>query len=164
MKKREQIWNQLLDIYNCNTNYEEYKRQSRGISESIADIIKLDVDRTFILGGRVNPESIINILYVYSCYNHKVRYYQSMQFVAGFLFRVYEDETKVFKALVQVIKLFDMDDLYSNNVPSLKFYLHQLNRLTHMYRSLLVKHFKKQEIEPSLYSSTWFMTLFTHHP
>lgn len=52
-----------------------------------------------------------------------------MNFVAGFLFLVFRDEQISFKALMRVAEIFDMSHLYKKELPKLKLFFYQLDRL-----------------------------------
>lgn len=166
LKTRGQIWNQILDIHNCDVSYEDCveltRKKDRSVSEFTANIIKMDIERTFRPEGVVSPKAILEILLAYSCYNCKVSYCQGMNFVAGFLFRVYQDEATTFKAFVQLIKLFNLSGLYIQETPLLKRYLFQLNRLVSLLLPKLGEHLKNEDFGVTMYATTWFMTLFAH--
>ena len=52
-----------------------------------------------------------------------------MNFVAGFLFLVFRDEEISFKALLRIAQIFDMAHLYKKELPKLKLFFYQLDRL-----------------------------------
>ena len=49
--------------------------------------------------------------------------------MAGFLFLVFRDEELSFKALMRVAEINDMSHLYKKNLPKLKLFFYQLDRL-----------------------------------
>eukprot|EP00826_Nyctotherus_ovalis_P056830 TRINITY_DN7752_c0_g1_i13.p1 TRINITY_DN7752_c0_g1~~TRINITY_DN7752_c0_g1_i13.p1 ORF type:complete len:879 (+),score=227.97 TRINITY_DN7752_c0_g1_i13:690-3326(+) len=166
LKTRGQIWSQILDIHNCDACYEDYikqiRRKDRSVSEFTANLIKMDVERTFRPDGVMDPKAILDILLAYSCYNCKISYCQGMNFIAGLLFRVYQDEATAFKAFVQLIKLFNLSGLYVQDIPLLKRFLFQLNRLVSLFLPKLSEHLKNENFGVAMYATTWFMTLFAH--
>jgi len=163
---RGYIWSQILNTNECNINYEEYidaiKDKRRIVPETVVNIIKFDVDRSFSNSEVINPNAITNILNAYACHNHKVEYCQGMHLIVGLLFSLMEDEKRVFKALVQLMKRFDLNRMYITSTPLLKVYLYQFERLAFFYYPKLIKHFRKEDFDSIMYGTTWFMTLFTH--
>eukprot|EP01022_Parablepharisma_sp_SALTPOND_P008125 TRINITY_DN135244_c1_g1_i1.p1 TRINITY_DN135244_c1_g1~~TRINITY_DN135244_c1_g1_i1.p1 ORF type:complete len:959 (-),score=137.76 TRINITY_DN135244_c1_g1_i1:45-2921(-) len=167
MRVRGQIWAQALDINTLKeTNYYKIitsiKEKAITLPKSIEDVIALDVQRSFSGSKVVDPISVKNVLRAYACYNQKVEYCQGMNFVAGFLLYFLQDEAKTFKALVQLIEKFGMDDLFAQDVPLLKKYFFQMDRLYFLHYPELAEYLKIEGVGSSYYSSTWFMTLFTN--
>lgn len=72
---------------------------------------------------------LVNILKTYAFFNPEIEYCQGMNFVAGFLFLVFRDEQEAFKALMRVADHFDMSHLYMKELPKLKLFFYQLDRL-----------------------------------
>ena len=85
-----------------------------------------------------------------------------MNFLAGFLYLFFKDEEKTFKALTGLITKFDMNQLFKQDFPLLKQYFYKLDRLVSMKLPDLHTHFKNENIQASLYSSSWFITLMAN--
>eukprot|EP00826_Nyctotherus_ovalis_P007190 TRINITY_DN1177_c0_g2_i1.p2 TRINITY_DN1177_c0_g2~~TRINITY_DN1177_c0_g2_i1.p2 ORF type:complete len:225 (-),score=44.93 TRINITY_DN1177_c0_g2_i1:242-916(-) len=83
---------------------------------------------------------------------------QGMHFIAGFLFYFCRDEEMTFKALVQLLKKFNMSALLVQDIPR---YFFQMDCLSFIYFGELSEYLKNLGITSCLYSSTWFLTLFT---
>jgi len=81
-----------------------------------------------------------------------------MNFVAGFLFLVFRDEEVSFKALMRVAEIFDMSHLYKKELPKLKLFFYQLDRLIAIRMPLLHQHFKDEQISSGIFASAWFIT------
>lgn len=56
-----------------------------------------------------------------------------MNFVAGFLYILFRDEEKSFKALSEIIQVNNMAELFNPELPRLKLFFYQLDRLTSLY-------------------------------
>ena len=80
----------------------------------------------------------------------------------GFLFYFFQDESITFKALVQMFEKYEMTELFSQDFTVLKKYFFQLDKLSFIYYPLLTEYLKNEGIESYLYSSTWFITLFSN--
>ena len=65
-----------------------------------------------------------------------------MNFVAGFLYLVLKDEEKTFKALGEMVELYDMDQLFKSELPRLKLFFYQFDRILSIMSSPLNSHFK----------------------
>lgn len=85
-----------------------------------------------------------------------------MNFVAGFLYLVFRDEEKSFKALQEIIEVNDMAEMFNPSLPKLKLLFYQLDRLLNIYIPQLHTHFKDEMVNSSYYSSPWFITIFTN--
>ena len=90
------------------------------------------------------PEILNNILKTYAFFNPEIEYCQGMNFVAGFLFLVFLDEEDSFNALMRVAEIFDMSHLYKRELPKLKLFFYQLDRLIALELPDLHQHFKDE--------------------
>ena len=68
-----------------------------------------------------------------------------------------------FAIMGQVIQKFEMENLFNTKLPKLKLIFYQLDRLISIYLPDLHLHFKEEQINSSLYSSSFFITIFTSH-
>jgi len=166
IKIRGQIWSQILEtskfIHTYSTLITSLKDGTIVLPKSIEDVISLDVQRSFAESTVVDPIKVKNVLRAYACCNHKVEYCQGMNFVAGFLYYMLQDEEKTFQALGQLIAKYNMDDLFAQDVPLLKKYFYQMDRLLFLHMPNLAEHLKSESVGSAYFASTWFMTLFTN--
>jgi ecotropic viral integration site 5 protein len=130
------------------------------IIEKVEEVITLDVQRSFNNTESISSENLSNILKTYAFYNPEIEYCQGMNFLAGFFYFYYRDEEKSFKAMLGLIKKFDLTELFNTTLPRLKLYFYILDRLISMYLPELHEHFKNEYINSSLFSSAWFITCF----
>ncbi|EFJ27331.1 hypothetical protein SELMODRAFT_231859 [Selaginella moellendorffii] len=138
-------------------------------SSSELDIIR-DISRTFpshvFFQQRHGPgqRSLYNVLKAYSVYDRDVGYVQGMGFLAGLLL-LYMCEEDAFWLLVALLKgavHAPMEGLYLAGLPLVQQYLFQLERLVREYIPKLGAHFEEEMINPSMYASQWFITVFSY--
>ncbi|KAH7688750.1 Rab6 GTPase activator GAPCenA and related TBC domain proteins protein [Dioscorea alata] len=138
-------------------------------SASELDIIR-DISRTFpshvFFQQRHGPgqRSLYNVLKAYSVYDRDVGYVQGMGFIAGLLL-LYMSEEDAFWLLVALLKgavHAPMEGLYQAGLPLVQQYLFQFEQLVKEYMPKLGEHFSQEMINPSMYASQWFITVFSY--
>jgi len=128
----------------------------------IDDTIKMDVRRSFHPAGEVVQASIINVLRRYAFFNNEIMYCQGMNCLAGFLYLIYKDEAISFSMFSKLINEFNLSELFKQNVPLLKTYFYQLNRLIALYLPNLHSHLFEEGTNSTYFASPWFLTAFTY--
>lgn len=138
-------------------------------SSSELDIIR-DISRTFpshvFFQQRHGPgqRSLYNVLKAYSVYDREVGYVQGMGFLAGLLL-LYMSEVDVFWLLVALLKgavHAPMEGLYLVGLPLVQQYLFQFEQLVREHLPKLGEHFSEEMINPSMYASQWFITVYSY--
>ncbi|GAV60061.1 RabGAP-TBC domain-containing protein [Cephalotus follicularis] len=138
-------------------------------SASELDIIR-DISRTFpshvFFQQRHGPgqRSLYNVLKAYSVYDRDVGYVQGMGFLAGLLL-LYMSEEDAFWLLVALLKgavHAPMEGLYQLGLPLVQQYLFQFECLVREHLPKLGDHFTQEMINPSMYASQWFITVFSY--
>lgn len=138
-------------------------------STSELDIIR-DISRTFpshvFFQQRHGPgqRSLYNVLKAYSVYDRDVGYVQGMGFLAGLLL-LYMSEEDAFWLMVALLKgavHAPMEGLYQVGLPLVQQYLFQFDHLVKEHLPKLGEHFTKEMINPSMYASQWFITVFSY--
>ncbi|KAK7860433.1 uncharacterized protein LOC112010922 [Quercus suber] len=138
-------------------------------SASELDIIR-DISRTFpshvFFRQRHGPgqRSLYNVLKAYSVFDREVGYVQGMGFLAGILL-LYMSEEDAFWLLVALLKgavHAPMEGLYLVGLPLVQQYLFQFDNLAREYLPKLGEHFTQEMINPSMYASQWFITVFSY--
>ncbi|KAG0577570.1 hypothetical protein M758_5G157900 [Ceratodon purpureus] len=133
------------------------------------DIIR-DISRTFpshvFFQQRHGPgqRALYNILKAYSVYDRDVGYVQGMGFLAGLLL-LYMSEEDAFWLLVALLKgavHAPMEGLYLVGLPLVQQYLFQFERLVKELVPKVGAHFEEEMINPSMYASQWFITVFSY--
>ena len=181
-KKRVSIWKKILGVDQDTKDYFAFRDkvnsknnqdrmfeddgevyQMQTLKSSVSELIAMDVQRSFHnLRHIVKPEILNNILKTYAFFNPEIEYCQGMNFVAGFLFLVFRDEQLTFKALMRVAEMFDMSHLYKKELPMLKLFFYQLDRLIAIQLPELHQHLKDEQINSGIFASAWFITQFTN--
>lgn len=110
----------------------------------------------------VDPQELTNVLKTYAYFNQEIEYCQGMNFIVGFLLMVFRDEELAFKALNELVERFKMADLFNSDLPRLKLFFYQLDRLISIVEPDLHAHFKDEMINASYFASAWFITIFTN--
>ncbi|KAJ6793583.1 EVI5-like protein [Iris pallida] len=138
-------------------------------SASELDIIR-DISRTFpshvFFQQRHGPgqRSLYNVLKAYSVYDREVGYVQGMGFLVGLLL-LYMSEEDAFWLLVALLKgavHAPMEGLYLVGLPLVQQYLFQFEQLVKEHLPKLGQHFSEEMINPSMYASQWFITVFSY--
>ena len=130
--------------------------------KSVEEVIILDVARSAHNMPGVDPQVLTDILKTYAYYNKEIEYCQGMNFIAGFLLMVLRDEKTAFKAMIQLLERFKMARLFNSDLPMLKLFFYQLDRLVSIFEPDLHSHFKDEMINSSYFASAWFITIFTN--
>ena len=110
----------------------------------------------------VDMKILTNILKTYAYFNPEIEYCQGMNYLAGFLLQVFKDEETAFNALQSLVDMFEMATLFDQNLPRLKLFFLQLDRMLNVIEPALYKTFKDEEVTSSYFASAWFITVFTN--
>ena len=162
LKIRPLVWDFVL----CRQNRKDYNSVLRNYKENkeafkqFDEIITMDVIRSYNNKGLVDLESVKEILKVYTFNNAKVGYCQGMNYLAGTFFIVFKDKHKSFSAMDEMIRINSMFDLYSEDLPKLKFLFFALDKIMAFLLPDLFDTLTAESITSSAFSSPWFLTLF----
>ena len=160
---RQAHWNNQLHRYFPPTDYTALlAKVSRNpdIIGEIGDIIDMDVCRSYQDKLDMH-QPLKNILKTYAFYNPDVSYCQGMNFIAGTLLLLFNDENLSFKCLIGLVKKFNMDPMFGEGLPKLRCMIYQLDQLIEIQVPQVQKFFKSEGISAGLFSSSWFLTLFS---
>ena len=161
-KIRTLLWDFLL----CRHNRKDYNsllksyKERKETSKQFDDIITMDVLRSYNNKGLVDLESVKEILKVYAFHNVKVGYCQGMNYLAGTFYIVFKDKHKSYCAMDEMIRINSMSDLYSEELPKLKFLFFALDKIVAFHLPDLFDTLTAESITSSAFSSPWFLTLF----
>ena len=134
--------------------------------KNVIEEIKRDVNRTFYTDKFKNGKGklfLINILSALAFIRPEIGYCQGMNFIAGALIDLIEEEEKVFWIFLSFIDNIDMNLLYLKNMPDYSIRLFQLNYFIKLYFPDLFNHFKRNQITPDLIFSKWILTIFANY-
>lgn len=81
--------------------------------------------------------------------------------MAGFLYLTFKEESKSFSVLKTVIHRYEMGELFDTDTRLLKLRFYKLDRLISVCLPDLHNHFKEENINASLFATTFFITIFT---
>lgn len=104
--KRKQIWLNILEVPQNVVDFKAMRQKVDLMPELISnveEVIALDVQRSEHQMPGVDPKVLIGVLRTYALYNPEIEYCQGMNYVAGFLLMVFEDEEIAFKALITIV-------------------------------------------------------------
>ncbi|CAF1127714.1 unnamed protein product, partial [Didymodactylos carnosus] len=96
----------------------------------------------------------------YSLYDREVGYCQGSAFIAGLLL-MHMPEEDAFFVLVSLMQDYKMREMYKPNMFYLGLCMYQLECMVEELLPELHRHFQAEGFHTSMYSSTWFLTLFT---
>jgi len=85
-----------------------------------------------------------------------------MNYVASFLIMLFNNTEVAFKALVVIIKRFGIADMFNKQLPMIKMFFFQMDRLLNIVDSDLNNHFRDENLSSTLFASAWFITIFTN--
>lgn len=122
----------------------------------------MDVHRSFTTIKAIDPTAMTNVLRTYAYYNPVVEYCQGMNFIVGFLYLLLQDETTTFKFFKTLLDKFKMDNLFKQDVPLLRSYFYQMDRLIYLHYPNLTINLRNEGINSSFFTAGWFITLFTY--
>ena len=148
----------LVLANNLYTNDKKFKK--------ICDEIGRDLHRTFYIekfrtgNGRV---MLKNILTAVGFVRPEIGYCQGMNFIAGALVNLIDNEEKCFWIFLSFIDNIEMNFLYLKNMPDYSIRVYQLNHYIKEYFPELSFHFKKNQINPDVFFSKWILTIFSNY-
>jgi len=136
-------------------------------SEECMIQIQKDLTRTFPQHCMFNkPEvldSLQHILHATAVLNTEIQgYCQGMAHVAGFLL-IHMSEEDAFWSFHQLTKSFQMSEIWKPGMPGLSKCLFIMDKLIQTYLPELHQHLEKEGIDTPLYTTSWFITLFTYN-
>ena len=161
---RRIIWAKLLEIEEVPMDYWQIVSQldnSPNLLGELTDVIEVDVARSFQKNTEINSRNLKNILKAYALFNKNLGYCQGMNYIAGTLFLVIQDEEASCRCLSAMIEMFSMNSLFTNNLKKLKKLFYIFDRLIVMYLPEINETFKDAWVFSDHFSSAWFLTLFS---
>ena len=129
--------------------------------------IMKDLARTFPMHplfterGGVGQQKMFNVLKAYAVHDKALGYCQGMAFVVGILLmKLPEAETFTALSTIMSDPLYDMRGIYDPQCKKMPFFFYVVNQLLHEYVPEVWEHFQAEGIEPSMFATQWFMTLY----
>eukprot|EP00753_Platysulcus_tardus_P011203 PLAT3275.23.p1 GENE.PLAT3275.23~~PLAT3275.23.p1 ORF type:complete len:632 (-),score=255.55 PLAT3275.23:49-1920(-) len=143
-------------------------------SSNVWSLIEADVERTYglvtsrrssfeaggVMSGRRRHAPLRNVLFAYAVRNKVINYCQGMNYVTAMLLH-YMGEEQAFWALVVLLEREQLEELYKPGLFRVGMAFYQTKCLMKRFLPRLAAHFKEEGIEPDMFASGWFMTMFS---
>ncbi|KAI9741168.1 MAG: GTPase-activating protein [Cirrosporium novae-zelandiae] len=146
----------------------ERKRKAK---EDAAALNKLEKAIKRDLGARTSyskfavsaglQDGLFGVCKAYALFDEAVGYAQGMNFLAmPLLFNMPEEEA--FCLLVRLMNQYHLRDMFIQDMPGLHLHLYQFERLLEDLEPALYCHLHRRGVNPQLYATQWFLTLFAY--
>lgn len=163
---RAKIWKLLANAQQVTPQTSEQYRNMLKRSSNCEKLIQRDIARTYpeneYFKDEAGPgqEGLFNVIKAYSLHDEEVGYCQGSAFIVGLLLlQLSEEET--FLLLCKIMQEYRMREIYKPTMAELGLCIYQLECLVQEQLPELYVHFQTQNFYASMYSSSWFLTLFT---
>lgn len=176
---RRQAWGLLLgleeemdsapSLYAESCVVKEGEREGEeGRRDNVFETIERDINRTFPrhvffrhLGE--GQDRLRRVLQAYARLDPEVGYCQGMGFLTALLLTYYpEDEAFHVLRLVMCVRPAPIRGLYLPGMPTAREMIYVGDRLTQRFLPSLHRHLTDQHIDPSMFLTQWFVTLYTN--
>jgi hypothetical protein len=106
-------------------------------------------------------DGLFGVCKAYALFDEAVGYTQGMNFlVMPLLFNMPEEEA--FCLLVRLMNQYGLREMFIHDMPGLHMHLYQFERLLEDLEPALYCHLHRKGVNPQLYATQWFMTLFAY--
>ena len=164
-QKHFEMWFNYLKYDQKKYNYNEIivkAKESKDL-ESTLDIINLDVMRTHFDNDQENKRNKIKNVLLSLAYTYPdTNYCQGMNYISQFLLELTGSEEKCFDLFSAILNKTEYSKLTFNEFDLMKKYFYVFERLICIYLPELYTTFKRNNINPNIFISPWFITLYTH--
>ena len=130
------------------------------------DEIGRDMHRTFNTEKfkKGNGKQMLeNILISLGFVRPEIGYCQGMNFIAGALINLIDDEEKCFWIFLTFIDNIQLNLLYLKNMPDFLIRVYQLKNFIEFYFPKLYNHLRRTQINIDLFFSKWLLTIFANY-
>jgi len=163
---RGKIWKLLSNAQQKTPQTSQQYRQMLKQSSNCEKLIQRDIARTYPENDYFKDERgpgqeyLFNVIKAYSLHDEEVGYCQGSAFIVGLLL-LQLDEEESFLLLCKIMQEYRMREIYKPTMAELGLCIYQLECLVQEQLPELYVHFQTQNFYTSMYSSSWFLTLFT---
>jgi len=134
------------------------------------DAIKRDIKRTFskhqffVDNCALGQLELFRVLRAYAAYDSEVAYCQGMGFLAAVIV-CYIPSEDAFWLLVAVLqhREYDMRQLFRPGMPKFRPVMQRFSKMLEQTVPRVYNHFSRLGVEPGMYASQWFMTLYAYN-
>lgn len=106
-------------------------------------------------------DGLFGVCKAYALYDNAVGYAQGMNFIAmPLLFNMPEEEA--FCMMVRLMYNYGLREMFLPDMAGLHLHLYQFSRLLEDLEPALYCHLHRRGVEPQLYATQWFLTLFAY--
>lgn len=163
---RAKIWKLLANVQQVTPQIAQQYQDMLKKTSNCEKLIQRDIARTYPENEYFKDESgpgqegLFNVIKVYSIHDEEVGYCQGSAFIVGLLL-LQLDEDESFLLLCKIMQEYRMREIYKPTMAELGLCIYQLECLVQELLPELYVHFQTQNFYTSMYSSSWFLTLFT---
>ncbi|XP_077326178.1 EVI5-like protein isoform X2 [Lithobates pipiens] len=160
---RVMVWQML-----CNATDMPVKKQYADLlrmSSPCEKLIRRDIARTYpehdFFRGQdsLGQEGLFNVMKAYSLIDREVGYCQGSAFIVGLLLMQMPEE-EAFCVFVRLMQEYRLRELFKPSMAELGLCIYQLEYMLQDQLPELNLHFRSHCFHTSMYSSSWFLTLF----
>lgn len=106
-------------------------------------------------------DGLFGVCKAYALFDEGVGYAQGINFIAmPLLFNMAEEEA--FTLLVRLMSKYDLRSMFTPDMRGLHLRLYQFEKLLEDYEPAVYCHLKRRNVDPHLYATQWFLTLFVY--
>lgn len=163
---RPKIWKLLAKAQEVTSESSEKYKMMLKQTSNCEKLIQRDIARTYpeieYFKDESGPgqEGLFNVIKAYSLHDEEVGYCQGSAFIVGLLLLQLSEEES-FILICKIMQDYRMREIYKPAMAELGLCIYQLECLVQELLPELYVHFQSQNFFTSMYSSSWFLTLFT---
>lgn len=163
---RAQVWKLLSKAPETSPQSSENYKSLLKQPSNCEKLIQRDIARTYpdieYFKDESGPgqEGLFNVIKAYSVHDEEVGYCQGSAFIVGLLLLQLSEEES-FNILCRIMQEYRMREIYKPTMAELGLCIYQLECLVQELLPELYVHFQTQNFYTSMFSSSWFLTLFT---
>lgn len=163
---RAKIWKLLASTQEVTPETSKQYENLLSDSSDCEKMIKRDIDRTYPENDYFKDETgpgqkgLFNVIKAYSLQDKEVGYCQGSAFIVGLLLLQLSEEES-FLLFCKIMQEYRMREIYKPTMAELGLCIYQLECLVQEQLPELYVHFQSQNFHTSMYSGSWFLTLFS---
>ena len=158
------VWQLICDAIDS-TAKSQYAELLK-MESSSERLIRRDIARTypehefFREKNGLGQESLFNVMKAYSIVDKEVGYCQGSGFIVGLLL-MHMPEEEAYAVFFKIMQDYKLRETFRPNMLHLGLCMFQLDCIVQEQLPKLYLHFQTQGFGPSMFASSWFLTLFT---